>query len=132
MPRGKFIIQLTDVKSRLVSQLGHEDIEFLVTTNPGQPARPLAKVASGGELSRISLAIQVIIARKALTPTMVFDEVDVGIGGGTAEIVGGMLRELGDNGQILLCYPPASGGISGTPSFACAQEVWQSISMHPD
>ena len=101
MPRGKFIIELSDVKSRLVSQLGHEDIEFLVTANPGQPARPLAKVASGGELSRISLAIQVIIAQKAPTPTMVFDEVDVGIGGGTAEIVGGMLRELGDNGQIL-------------------------------
>ena len=101
MPRGKFIIELTDVKSRLVSQLGHEDIEFLVTTNPGQLPRPLAKVASGGELSRISLAIQVIIAQTAHTPTMVFDEVDVGIGGGTAEIVGGMLRELGDNGQIL-------------------------------
>ena len=101
MPRGRFIIELTDVKSRLVSQQGHEDIEFLVTTNPGQPPRPLAKVASGGELSRISLAIQVVIAQTAHTPTMVFDEVDVGIGGGTAEIIGGMLRELGDNGQIL-------------------------------
>ena len=101
MPKGKFVISLEAIKSRMVSPHGLEDIEFLVTTNPGQPARPLAKVASGGELSRISLAIQVIIAQTAHTPTLVFDEVDVGIGGGTAEIVGNMLREVGDNGQVI-------------------------------
>lgn len=100
-PRGKFLIELTDIKSRLVSQLGHEGIEFLVSTNPGQPPRPLAKVASGGELSRISLAIQVIVAQTSQIQTMVFDEVDVGIGGGTAEIVGNMLRELGESCQVL-------------------------------
>ena len=101
MPKGQFIISLEEIKSRLVSLHGLEDIEFLVTTNPGQPARPLAKVASGGELSRISLAIQVIIAQTAHTPTLVFDEVDVGIGGGTAEIVGNMLREVGSTGQVI-------------------------------
>ncbi|PSF08194.1 DNA repair protein RecN [Marinobacter fuscus] len=80
---------------------GMEDIEFLVSANPGQPARSLAKVASGGELSRISLAIQVVVAQTSTTPTLVFDEVDVGIGGGTAEVVGKLLRALGEQGQIL-------------------------------
>ncbi|WP_257264348.1 DNA repair protein RecN [Endozoicomonas sp. ONNA2] len=101
MPKGKFCVELTDIPDRTVAAQGFESIEFLVTTNPGQPPRPLGKVASGGELSRISLAIQVIIAQTASTPTLVFDEVDVGIGGGTAEIVGSMLREVGKSGQIL-------------------------------
>ncbi len=101
MPKGKFCVELTAIPERTVATQGFESIEFLVTTNPGQEPRPLVKVASGGELSRISLAIQVIIAQSAATPTLVFDEVDVGIGGGTAEIVGSMLREVGKNGQVL-------------------------------
>ncbi len=80
---------------------GLELVEFLVSANPGQPPRALAKVASGGELSRISLAIQVITAQTSRTPTLVFDEVDVGIGGPTAEIVGQLLRRLGERGQVL-------------------------------
>lgn len=101
MPRGLFNVSLTPHDIKTLSPLGQEDIEFLVTTNPGQPPRPLAKVASGGELSRISLAIQVITAQTSRIPSMVFDEVDVGIGGGTAEIVGSMLRELGEKSQVL-------------------------------
>ena len=101
MPRGQFNVSLTPNDTKTLSPLGQEDIEFLVTTNPGQPPRPLAKVASGGELSRISLAIQVITAQTSRIPSMVFDEVDVGIGGGTAEIVGSMLRELGEKSQVL-------------------------------
>ena len=80
---------------------GLEQVEFLVSSNPGQPLRPLAKVASGGELSRISLAIQVITAQTSRVPTLVFDEVDVGIGGPTAEVVGQLLRRLGERGQVL-------------------------------
>jgi len=76
-------------------------VEFLVSANPGQPLRALAKVASGGELSRISLAIQVITAQTSRVPTLVFDEVDVGIGGPTAEVVGQLLRRLGERGQVL-------------------------------
>lgn len=101
MPKGRFKIEFNAVSPQAVSPLGLEAIEFLVTTNPGQPPRSLGKVASGGELSRISLAIQVIIAQSTNTPTLVFDEVDVGIGGGTAEIVGAMLREIGKTGQVL-------------------------------
>ena len=80
---------------------GNEDIEFLISTNPGQAPQALNRIASGGELSRISLAIQVITAQTSAIPTLVFDEVDVGIGGATAEVVGNLLRELGSRGQVL-------------------------------
>jgi len=80
---------------------GNEEVEFLVTTNPGTEPRSLAKVASGGELSRISLAIQVIISRAAAVPTLIFDEVDAGIGGAVAEVVGRKLRTLGEERQVL-------------------------------
>ncbi|ACE82834.1 DNA repair protein RecN [Cellvibrio japonicus] len=80
---------------------GLEEVEFLISTNPGQAPRALAKVASGGELSRISLAIQVVTAQTSAIPTLVFDEVDVGIGGATGEVVGRLLRQLGDKGQVI-------------------------------
>ncbi|MED5238513.1 MAG: DNA repair protein RecN [Pseudomonadota bacterium] len=80
---------------------GLEEVEFLFTANPGQPLKALGKVASGGELSRVSLAIQVICARNLTVPSLVFDEVDVGVGGGVAEIVGRLLRELGSHAQVL-------------------------------
>ncbi|MPW35111.1 DNA repair protein RecN [Vibrio sp. B1Z05] len=83
------------------SPLGIDDVEYLVSANPGQPLQPLGKVASGGELSRISLAIQVITAQKVETPSLIFDEVDVGISGPTAAVVGQMLRKLGESTQIL-------------------------------
>lgn len=101
MPAVQFVTHLNRNKGDEPAPHGLEDIEFLVSANPGQPARPLAKVASGGELSRISLAIQVVVAQTSTTPTLVFDEVDVGIGGGTAEVVGRLLRSLGENGQVL-------------------------------
>jgi len=82
-------------------QHGREEIEFLISTNPGSPPQALNRIASGGELSRISLAIQVITAQTTAIPTLVFDEVDVGIGGATAEVVGNLLRELGSRGQVL-------------------------------
>ena len=81
---------------------GAEDVEFLIATNPGATPGPLNKVASGGELSRISLALQVVAADTATSPTMVFDEVDVGIGGGVAEVVGDLLRTLGKRSQVLV------------------------------
>ncbi|KPQ28646.1 MAG: DNA repair protein RecN [Marinobacter excellens HL-55] len=101
MPAVQFVTRLERNSNDEPAPHGMEDIEFLVSANPGQPARPLAKVASGGELSRISLAIQVVVAQTSTTPTLVFDEVDVGIGGGTAEVVGRLLRALGSNGQVL-------------------------------
>ncbi|MEJ5864459.1 DNA repair protein RecN [Pseudomonas farsensis] len=101
MPGGRFCIELTPFEHNDLSPHGLEQIELLVSANPGQPLKALAKVASGGELSRISLAIQVITAQTSRIPTLVFDEVDVGIGGPTAEIVGQLLRRLGERGQVL-------------------------------
>lgn len=80
---------------------GLEQVEFLISTNAGQSSKPLARIASGGELSRVSLAIQVITAMTSDTPTLVFDEVDVGIGGTVARTVGRLLRQLGERCQVL-------------------------------
>lgn len=101
MPNAIFEIKLEPIKSNNPSAYGNENINFLVTTNPGQPVGLLKKIASGGELSRISLAIQVISAQKVATPTLILDEVDVGISGKTAATVGHLMRELSANAQIL-------------------------------
>lgn len=101
MPGGRFSVQLKPAAEGDYMPFGLEQVEFLVSANPGQPLRPLGKVASGGELSRISLAIQVITAQTSRVPTLVFDEVDVGIGGPTAEVVGQLLRRIGEQGQVL-------------------------------
>ncbi|KHK63792.1 DNA repair protein RecN [Pseudomonas frederiksbergensis] len=101
MPGGRFTIELHPNGGDELLPNGLEQVELLVSANPGQPLKALAKVASGGELSRISLAIQVITAQTSRVPTLVFDEVDVGIGGPTAEIVGQLLRRLGERGQVL-------------------------------
>jgi len=99
MKDGRFEINLAPLDDYTAH--GLERIEFLVSANPGQPPQPLAKVASGGELARISLAIQVITVATGSIPTLIFDEVDVGIGGGIAEIVGRLLRDLGQERQVL-------------------------------
>jgi len=96
-----FEIRLIEHNSKQPQLHGMESIEFYVSTNPGHPLRALTKVVSGGELSRISLAIQVVTAQSSHIPTLIFDEVDVGIGGGIAEMVGSKLRLLGSDAQIL-------------------------------
>ncbi len=100
MEHGQLEIQVTPNTDLLTSQ-GFDQIQFLVSTNPGQPLQPLGKVASGGELSRISLAIQVITAQRVSTPSLIFDEVDVGISGPTAAVVGKLLRQLASSTQVL-------------------------------
>ena len=102
MTKCVFEIALIPFKDDNPDPRGAEDIEFLIATNPGATPGPLNKVASGGELSRISLALQVVAADTATSPTMVFDEVDVGIGGGVAEVVGHLLRTLGERNQVLV------------------------------
>ena len=101
MAGGHFAVGLERLADAEVNANGLDSIAFQVSANPGQPLQPLAKVASGGELSRISLAIQVATAELGRIPTLVFDEVDVGIGGGVAEIVGRLLRRLGEARQVL-------------------------------
>lgn len=100
MGGSEFKVMLA-LRTDLVHSQGNEAVEFFISTNPGQPFMPLKKVASGGELSRISLAIQVVSAQTAVIPTLIFDEVDVGIGGDTAAVVGQLLRSLGEKGQVI-------------------------------
>jgi DNA repair protein RecN (Recombination protein N) len=96
---GRFeVVLLPEAKS---AAYGLERVEFCVAALAGKESRPLAKVASGGELSRISLALQVVTSGAAAVPTLIFDEVDVGIGGGVAEVVGRLLRQLGQERQVL-------------------------------
>ena len=101
IPHGQFSVAITHDKAKAPGPNGSDDIEFLVTANPDQDMKPIRKVASGGELSRISLAIQVATSRSSSIPTLVFDEVDTGIGGPTAAIVSRYLRMLAEHRQIL-------------------------------
>ncbi len=101
MPGGSFEVDIQAPEAPVPSLNGADRVEFVVSAGSGQPSRPLSKVASGGELSRISLAIQVSSVRGSATPTLVFDEADVGIGGRVADIVGRQLRTLGESHQIL-------------------------------
>ncbi len=126
MPGGSFAVALLPLgqdnahRDNAIrgSAYGLETIEFQVTANPGVPPRSLAKVASGGELSRISLAIQVATSQIASVPTLIFDEVDSGIGGRVAEIVGHLLKKLGNSYQVLC--------VTHLPQVAAAaDQQWQ-------
>jgi DNA repair protein RecN (Recombination protein N) len=114
MAGGRFEVALEKLPQG--AAYGLENVEFRVSTHAGQPLGPLSKVASGGELSRIGLAIQAIASAAADVPTLVFDEVDVGIGGGVAEVVGRLLKRLGAERQVLC--------VTHLPQVA-AQADWQ-------
>jgi len=101
LPHAEFLIAFEPNTVADISPHGLEKILFQIKTNAGQPMQPLAKIASGGELSRMSLAIHIATAEQHIIPTLIFDEVDVGISGGTAEIVGKLLRRLGKTHQVL-------------------------------
>jgi DNA repair protein RecN (Recombination protein N) len=100
MPGGVFEVSLTTLDEADARSSGLDEIEYLISANPGQAPMPLAKIASGGELSRMSLSIQVIASDGSEIPTMVFDEVDSGVGGGVAEMVGRRLKDLGSTRQV--------------------------------
>ncbi len=101
MERCTLEIGFLPIDAEKLDPRGLEEVEIWIATNPGSRPGPLSKVASGGELSRISLALQVAVADMATAPTMIFDEVDVGVGGAVADVVGKLLRTLSDNVQVL-------------------------------
>jgi DNA repair protein RecN (Recombination protein N) len=129
MPGGRFSVQFTNNPDKLPASYGLEKIEFLVSTNPGQALQPLAKIVSGGELSRISLAIQVLTAQTDTTPTLIFDEVDVGIGGGTAEIVGRLLRKLAKTTQVLCVTHLAQVAAQSQQHFQISKSTAENITQ---
>ena len=130
MGGGVFDVALEPADTPDPDPLGAERAEFLVSANPGQPPRPLRKVASGGELARISLAIEVAALGLDAVPTMVFDEVDTGIGGAVAQIVGQKLRALGTQRQVLcvthLPQVAAQGHVHYRVSKAAAEGLTKS------
>jgi DNA repair protein RecN (Recombination protein N) len=101
MPGGLFDVRVVQLGDGAVTAQGADEVEFLVTTNAGQPPAAMSRVASGGELSRLNLAIQVVATTTRGAPTLVFDEVDAGVGGAVAEMVGRRLRELSSGRQVL-------------------------------
>ena len=101
MSGGRFVIDVNDSDKHTMSVHGRDQIDFMVSANPGQPPKPLARVASGGELSRISLSLQVVAAADTNIPTLIFDEVDTGVGGAVAETVGKQLKRLGKHHQVM-------------------------------
>ncbi|GKS70132.1 DNA replication and repair protein RecN [Nitrosomonas sp. PY1] len=120
MNGGQFTVVLTPLQAG--NSTGLEQIEFHIAAHKGMPPQPLSKVASGGELSRISLALQVIASKAIKIPTLIFDEVDVGIGGKVAEIVGNLLKKLGQKRQVLC--------ITHLPQVAAAgDQQWQVIKV---
>lgn len=124
MAGGTFSVALMPVPSvEQAAAHGMEHIEFQVSAHKGLPLRPLAKVASGGELSRIGLAIHVVASRLSSTPTLIFDEVDVGIGGRVAEIVGGLLRKLGRERQVLCITHLAQVASAGDHQWQVAKSA---------
>ena len=110
MANAEFFIEVNSDLTKVAAN-GADNIVFTLRSNLGQQAQPLAKVASGGELSRISLAIQVLTSDQSAIPTLIFDEVDVGISGKTASVVGKLLRQLGDKCQVLC--------VTHLPQVAC-------------
>ena len=101
MSGAQFRCKTTELSVEQYNENGTEHIEFEVALNAGQAFTSLQKSASGGELSRISLAIAVICAQQSCVPTMIFDEIDIGISGATAQMVGKLLKQLGQNAQLL-------------------------------
>jgi DNA repair protein RecN (Recombination protein N) len=123
MANAQFVIAVEPLVRERVSTLGDDLVRFDFSANPGQPPRPLVKVASGGELSRVALAIQVSLRSESGAPTMIFDEVDAGIGGTTADVVGRQLAELGAHRQVLCVTHLAQVGARAAHHYGIAKEV---------
>ena len=118
-----FDIEILKNETKSPNINGEENIEFLISTIPNKPPQSISQIASGGELSRISLAIAVVIAQTSKIPTLVFDEVDVGIGGAVAEVVGNLLRELSNNGQALCVTHLAQVAAKGKNHFLATKNI---------
>ncbi len=116
MKRTAFELRMGEIP---LSSKGMDDVEFLISPNPGEVVKPLAKIASGGELSRIMLALKNILARVGAREVLIFDEVDSGIGGGTAEVVGKKLRDLSKHHQVIC--------VTHLPQIACFAERHYSV-----
>lgn len=127
MPEAALEIDVLTPEEAQPTAEGLDQVEFRVSANPGLPPRPLAKVASGGELSRISLAIQVALSSERQVPTLIFDEVDSGIGGGVAEVVGQKMRLLGQDRQVFAVTHLAQVACHGHAHLRVEKQVAEGV-----
>lgn len=127
MPYGELKVNLVPYAIGEESAHGLEKVEWLITTNPDHPFKPLNQIVSGGELSRISLAIEALTAAQQTTPTFIFDEVDVGVGGATAETVGSLLKQLGTTKQVLCVTHLAQVAVHGTHHLSVEKKVEKGV-----
>jgi DNA repair protein RecN (Recombination protein N) len=121
MKGGRFSVVLRALEAPTAA--GMEEVEFEVSSHPSLPLRPLAKVASGGELSRVSLALQLVTAKASPVATLVFDEVDAGIGGATAQVVGEQIRAVADTRQVLCVTHLAQIAAFADAHFSVAKSI---------
>lgn len=123
LDRARLVVDITAREESAWGADGQDRVTFLVATNPGQTPGPLAKIASGGELSRLMLALKVVLARGSPVPTLIFDEVDSGIGGATAAAVGERLARVADRVQVLVVTHSPQVAARGTRHFRVAKQV---------
>lgn len=123
MPKSEFTVVVSATATEKPRLCGDDEVRYDFTANPGQAARPLAKVASGGELSRVALALQIAVQHGRAPATLIFDEVDAGVGGATAETVGETLRELAGRRQVLCVTHLAQVAAQGEQHFSIRKEI---------
>ncbi len=119
MPRAVFVV---DFKEKEIDETGMDEVEFLITTNPGESPRPIRKIASGGELSRVMLALKTVLSDIDDIPTLIFDEIDVGIGGRIAEVVGKKLKAISERRQVIAITHLPQIAVYGDKHFVVEKE----------
>lgn len=126
MDRTRFAVEVSPLSGEMgCDQTGQDGVEFLFSANPGEPLRPLARVASGGELSRVMLALKTILAESDQVPVLIFDEVDAGVGGAVAEVMGTRLRDLGRHHQVLCVTHLPQVGSQAHAHYLVEKEIRQ-------
>ncbi|MGZ8393439.1 MAG: DNA repair protein RecN, partial [Nitrospira sp.] len=126
MDRTRFAVEVSPLSGETgCGQTGQDAVEFLFSANPGEPPKPLARVASGGELSRVMLALKTILAESDQVPVLIFDEVDAGVGGAVAEVMGTRLRDLGRHHQVLCVTHLPQVGSQAHAHYLVEKEIRQ-------
>ena len=126
MDRTRFRVDVLPLSGEMAcAQMGQDTVEFMFSANPGEPLKPLAKVASGGELSRVMLALKTILAESDQVPVLIFDEVDAGVGGAVAEVMGKRLRDLGRHHQVFCVTHLPQVGSQAHAHYLVVKQIWQ-------
>jgi len=129
LDKAKFAVALSPLTLEQATAAGLDAVEFQIATNPGTPAGPLTKIASGGELARVILALKVALAERGTAPTLIFDEVDQGVGGAVADAVGARLARLGRQAQVLVVTHSPQVAARGDRHFRIAKKTAGGVTL---